>query len=67
MSTFMLYVRDDRYRVPTLDIVSAAGEADVRTLATKRLFESSYHTAVDVYEGEELRFSVEPSGWRPIA
>lgn len=58
MATFTFYIRDDRYSVPTLAIVTAQNEASARTLAALRLSELIHHTAIDVYEGEELRFSV---------
>ena len=64
MVTFTFYIRDDRYSVPTLDLVNAHSEDAVRTLVAKRLFESHHHTAIEVYEGEELRFSATPgAGW----
>ncbi|MDB5480484.1 MAG: hypothetical protein JWO83_1537 [Caulobacteraceae bacterium] len=58
MATFTFYIRDDRYSVPTLAIVNTNTEVAARVLATKRLLESMHHTAVDVYEGEDLRFSL---------
>jgi hypothetical protein len=60
MATFTFYIHDDRYRVPSLAIVDANDEGRARILAADRLLESTHHTAVDVYEGEELRFSVTP-------
>jgi hypothetical protein len=66
MATFTFYIRDDRYSVPTLAIVDTKTEVAARALATKRLLESMHHTAVDVYEGEDLRFSLtlgEPGRW----
>jgi len=58
MATFTFYIRDDRYDVPTMDFVIAQGETGARALAVDRLLVSAHHTAVDVYEGEALRFSV---------
>ena len=58
MLTFTFYIRDDRYRVPSLAIVSAEDEDGVREIAATRLLESRHHTAIDVYEGEDLRFSL---------
>ena len=64
MVTFTFYIRDDRYRVPTLDLVNASNEDAVRAIVAKRLFASDHHTAIDVYEGEILRFRAMPGpGW----
>jgi hypothetical protein len=57
-ATFQLYIHDDRYRVPNLAIVNARNRDGARELAATRLLESRHHTAVDVYEGEDLLFSV---------
>jgi hypothetical protein len=57
MAALTLLIHDDRYKVPTLDIVEADNDA-VRALAIDRLLESSHHTAVDVYEDDCLRISV---------
>jgi len=57
MSTFTFYIQDDRYEVPTMDFVIAQNEARARVRATERLLESTHHIAVEVYEGDDLRFS----------
>ena len=41
MATFTLYIRDNRYAVPTLALVGADGEERVRELARQRLLEST--------------------------
>ena len=66
MATFTFYIRDDRYKVPTLALVDAEGVERARELAAQRLLESTSHAAIDVYEGEELRFTVMP-GRCPLA
>ena len=58
MVTFTFYIRDDRYDVPTMDFVIAQNEARARVRAAERLLESTHHTAVEVYEGDSLRFSM---------
>ena len=67
MATFTFYIRDERYRVPTLAIVVEESEARARALAAERLSESAHHIAIDVYEGDALRFSLSPAGaGRPL-
>ena len=67
MATFTFYIRDERYRVPTLAIVFAQNAARARALAAERLLESTHHIAIDVYEGEALRFSLSPcAAGRPL-
>jgi hypothetical protein len=58
MVTFTFYIRDDRYDVPAMDFVIVQDEERARMLADRRLQASAHHTAVEVYEGEVLRFSV---------
>lgn len=67
MVTFTFYIRDDRYDVPTMDFVVAQSEARARVRAAERLLESTHHTAVEVYEGDHLRFSMTaaPDAQRP--
>jgi len=60
MATFTLYIRDDRYLVPAMEFFDARNEASARIFAAGCLLESTHHTAVDVYEGEALRFSITP-------
>jgi len=48
MRDFVFLVTDDRYSVPTLQIVPAADEEQARGLARRILEESPHHTAVDV-------------------
>ena len=58
MITFTFYIRDDRYNVPAMDFVIVQDEERARMLADRHLQASAHHTAVEVYEGEVLRFSV---------
>ena len=59
MVTLTLYIHDDRLRVPALEILNAANAGAARRIAGMRLLESPHHTAVDVYEGDTFRFSLE--------
>jgi hypothetical protein len=58
MATFTFYIRDDRFIVLAMDFVSAESVAGARMYAAGWLMASKHHTAVDVYEGEDFRFSV---------
>ena len=58
MRTFTLYLRDDRYAVPTLAFVHADDEGAALVLALKRLGESPHHTAIEVLEGDTPLFRV---------
>lgn len=51
MRTFVFFIHDRRYSVPTLHIVAAPDEAAARALATQRLDETPHHLAIDVLEG----------------
>jgi len=67
MSTFTFYIQDDRYNVPTMDIVIAQSEARARVRAMERLLESTHHLGVEVYEGDRLRFSMTTESRHPAA
>ena len=58
MLTFTFYIRDKRFSVPGVAFVIVEDEARARELAVRRLMESAHYTAIDVYEGEDLKFSV---------
>jgi hypothetical protein len=58
MATFTFCIRDDRYSAPTMAFVIVEDEARAREFAARRLLESAHYTAIDVYEGEDLKFSV---------
>lgn len=51
MRTFVFFIHDRRYSVPTLYFVSAPDEATARALARQRLDETPHHLAIDVLEG----------------
>jgi len=58
MAIFTFYVRDDRYDVPTREFVITQSEERARVRAVDRLLESPHHTAIEVYQGQDLRFSL---------
>jgi hypothetical protein len=58
MATYTFHIRDDRYSAPTTAFVIVEDEARARELAARHLLESMHYAAIDVYEGEDLKFSV---------
>lgn len=54
---FSLYVADTRYSVPTLTMVVAENEAQVRSLAHIELLASPNHLAVEVREHDAVVFA----------
>ena len=52
--TYILYVHDDRYSVPTLDTVIVRNDARAIEIADKRLASSAHYGAVEVWEDERL-------------
>jgi hypothetical protein len=58
MRTFTFYVQDSLFKVPVLDFVVVEDEERAREFAGDSLLLSKTRTAVDVYEGQDLRFRV---------
>lgn len=58
MRIFSFYIHDSRYSVPTLQIVSAADEAQARALAQVRLDEAMAHLAIEVMEDDRTLFEL---------
>ena len=56
LRTFSFYIHDQRYSVPTLQIVTVRDEARARELAQQRLDEGEHHLAVEVVEGQTELF-----------
>jgi len=53
MRTFTFFVRDDRYRVPTMAIVMVGSMKRAAALARERLEESAHHLNVEICEDDE--------------
>jgi hypothetical protein len=53
MRSFSLFTTDSRYSVPTLTLVEALDEAGAIERAREALRISSFHTAVELREGDE--------------
>jgi hypothetical protein len=60
MTTFTFYIRDDRHDVPVTEFVIVRDMARARSMAAEHLLQSTHYTSVDVYEGNQLRFSMVP-------
>jgi hypothetical protein len=60
MTTFKFFIRDDRHDIPITQFVIVRDAERARSMAARRLLESTHHTAIDVYEGNNLRFSMTP-------
>ena len=54
MKTYVLYVHDRRYSVPSLDAVTVRGDARAREIATQRLASSAHYFAAEVWEADRL-------------
>jgi hypothetical protein len=54
MKTYVLYIHDDRYAVPTLDTITVGGDERARELAGERLASSPHYYAADLWEGDRL-------------
>ncbi len=67
MASYTFYIRDDRYGAPTMAFVIVEDEGRARELAARHLHESTHYTAIDVYEGEDLKFSVRLGAQTPPA
>lgn len=62
MRTFVFFIHDRRYSVPTLHIVSAPDEATANALASQQLDETPHHLAIDVLEGPTELFRLSRDG-----
>jgi hypothetical protein len=51
MQNFEFFIEDDRYTVPTLEIVLVRDAARARELAADRLLSSFHHLSVEVRQG----------------
>lgn len=54
MKTYLLYVNDDRYSVPTLDTLIVRGDDRAIEIAAQRLASSPRYRSVEVWEDERL-------------
>ncbi|MGI8840975.1 MAG: hypothetical protein ACR2F8_09400 [Caulobacteraceae bacterium] len=54
MKTYVLYIHDDRYTVPTLDSITAEGDQRAHQLAAKRLASSPHYHGAELWEDDRL-------------
>lgn len=54
MPFYSIYIYDDRYSVPTLDVVVALDDVQATEMAVEKLSNSSHYLAVEIFEGERL-------------
>lgn len=54
MKTYVLYVHDDRYTVPTLDSIAVDGDERAVQLAADRLASSPHYYAAELWEDDRL-------------
>jgi predicted GNAT superfamily acetyltransferase len=52
--TYLLYVHDERYSVPTLDTIVVADDERAREVAAARLIASQHHRSVEVWDEARL-------------
>ncbi|HZZ88010.1 MAG TPA: hypothetical protein VFE13_06710 [Caulobacteraceae bacterium] len=62
MRTFTFFMVDERYGVPTMDMISAPDEVRAAVLAQRRLAESDYHLEIEVRENDAPVARVSPGG-----
>jgi hypothetical protein len=61
MHTFEFFIQDDRYAVPTLELVEVRDADRARQLAAERLHASLHHLNVEVRRGDERLFFISRS------
>ena len=49
MDVYTLYIEDDRYSVPTIDILSAQSDDEARALVVERLAASPHYQSVEAW------------------
>jgi hypothetical protein len=54
VNVYTLYITDDRYSVPTIDILMADADEEVRALAVARLASSPHYLGIEVWVEDRL-------------
>jgi hypothetical protein len=63
LKTYLLYIHDDRYATPTLDVIVVADDSRAREIAASRLSTSSHYRRAEIWEDERPVGEVEkPEG-----
>ena len=59
VTPYFLYIHDDRYATPTMEVVTAPDIAAARVTAKQRLDASTHHQAVEIWFEEKLLSRIE--------
>ena len=59
MKSYFLYIDDDRYATPTMEVVAAADFNGARITAKQRVNASPHHQAVEIWHEERLLSRIE--------
>lgn len=54
MNVYTIYIEDDRYSVPNIDILIAPTDTDVRAMAVERLASSAHYLSISVWQDERF-------------
>lgn len=54
MSVYTIYIEDDRYSVPTIDILMADDDGHARVLGEARLTSSPHYLSAEIWEDERV-------------
>jgi len=54
VKTYIIYIDDSRYTVPTMDTLIVSGDARARELTAARLASSVHYKGAQIWEGERL-------------
>jgi hypothetical protein len=54
MTTFSLFITDERYAIPTVALIEAAGRAAAAMAAKTRREESPHYEAIELYEDDRV-------------
>lgn len=54
MNVYTIYIDDDRYSAPTLDIIMAKDDREAELLARQRLASSDHYKAVAVWDDDRF-------------
>jgi hypothetical protein len=54
MKTYILYLHDDRYSVPTMDSITVGGDERAIELAGERLASSPHYFAAELWEDDRM-------------
>ena len=53
LSAYFLYIHDDRYGTPTLEVVTAANDEAVHDVARERLVGSAHYLLVEIWTEDD--------------